>query len=71
MDYKLRRYNFGVDFGNQFHFAEADGGRWVAWEDVEPLLQAYLSLNNLINENESLKNEINKLYREKLNNTGE
>ena len=44
-----------------------ENGEWVKWEDVESLIKAYLSLNNIINDSELIKNEINKIHRKELN----
>jgi len=66
-DYKIRRFDFGVDYGNQFSAEESPNGKWVAWDSVELLIKAYLSLNNIVNESELIKDEINRIYRRKVN----
>ena len=75
-EYKLQRYSTylvkdeclydPIKFG-YIERRENEGGEWVKWEDVESLLKAYLSLNNIVNESELIKNEINKIHRREVN----
>jgi hypothetical protein len=51
MDYKLQRYSFLEEDQGCKEYKD-DKGDWVKWEDVEPLLKAYLYLiNNRNNKN--------------------
>jgi hypothetical protein len=46
-EHKLQRWR--VNDNDESAFAEDDGD-WIKWEDVEPLLKAYLELNYKFNE---------------------
>ena len=66
-DHKMRRFNFLVGYDNQFSVEESPDGKWVAWESVEPLIKAYLSLNNMVNGSELIKDEISRIHRGEVN----
>jgi hypothetical protein len=62
-DYKLRRFNFGVGFDNQFSVEETADGKWVAWDSVEPILRDHSILINLLNKYESFRNELERVKK--------
>jgi hypothetical protein len=49
MDYKLTRYHEYKERDEDVSMFPEPDGEWVKWEDVEPLLKAYLSLKNKYN----------------------
>jgi len=46
MEYKLTRYHEFKERDDDKYLFEDDEGEWVKWEDVEPLLKAYIALIN-------------------------
>jgi argonaute-like protein implicated in RNA metabolism and viral defense len=46
---KLQRYSFVEEDQGIGEFKD-DNGEWIKWEDIEPLLKAYLDSNNKLNE---------------------
>jgi len=46
-EYKMQRYK--IHNGFLLKMDKDDSGEWVKWEDVEPLIKAYLELTNTRN----------------------
>lgn len=68
-DYKIQRYTLSKNLPktSDLYMREDTDGGWVRWESVEPLIKAYLSLTNTVNESELINDEVYRLARERVN----